>query len=1230
MPVHIYPAWTVPKLNVPPQRLVKENVRRTWTHLEDLDIPAVSSDQIGLLIGVQVTEAMIQHEHRRGPKGQPYAVRTNFGWAIAGLAGGVPSPGTSVGFVGHCVTPDTTLNEEVENWWKIESFGTKFNRDVSRSAEDERALKRLEETTNFRADLGHYETGLLWKGEEVMLPNNRPLAEKRLTNLERSLDKDSEKAKAYYNTDDTYIAKGYARKLSPTEIAVKEPKNTWYLPHHAVTNPNKAGKIRVVFDAAASYKGTSLNDQLVTGPDLLNSLVGVIMRFRLHAVAMIADIETMFFQVRVIEKDQPSLRFLWRGPNRDHPPDVYQMQAMIFGAKSSPTSANYCLKRTAIDNQDTCSKETTSTVLRDFYMDDLLKSLSSEDDTAELALQLIELLARGGFRLTKFMSNSRYVLAQLPPKDILSTPGISQPFDLDLDSLPVERALGVLWNVEQDTLEIKVVPKQLAPTKRGILKQISTIFDPLGLVAPFVLRAKLILQELWRLGFDWDKPISGPLLDAWEAWKAELPLLATLSVPRCYLINQPSAQYASAQIHVFADASEVAFGAAAYWRVETQDHSYHCSFIFGKTRLTPIKPLTIPRLELQAAVMAVRMSQTIQKELDVIPSQITYWTDSTTVLSYIKSQGTRFHTFVSNRVAEIKEVSDPETWRHVPGRLNVADDCSRGLSAQDLLQDSRWINGPYFLSQGEDCWPNQSIGQPPTDNDPEVKSEAWLGLCSEVHHEFLDPKKTSSWTHLLRVTSWVFRFVTSCRHKNEHVKVTKGPLSVEELMSAEEFWIKKAQAQAYFDDLTRLAAGKEVHCSSDLRSLYPYTDEKGILRVGGRLKHAPIPYQAKHPAILPKKHDIVPLILSHLHQRLNHSGVEHILAELRQRYWIPKVRSALKIIAKSCHVCRKHNAKPDPPLMASLPQSRLQAFSPPFYNTGVDYFGPLLVKERRSTVKRYGCLFTCLVTRAVHLEIAHSLETDSFIMALRRMMARRGKPRNIYSDNGTNFVGAERELKECLDGMNQAKISDTLSQDRIQWFFNPPSAPHFGGVWERLVKSAKKALKITLNGQLVNDETLLTLMAEVESLLNSRPLTHVSVDPKDLEAITPNHFLIGRNSPNIPPDVFDERDLNSRKRWRQAQTLTDHFWRRWLREYVPALTERRKWRTRSQSDAQIGDLVLVVEDNLPRGRWNLGRVVKTFPGDDGLIRTVEVQTKQGTFKRPVAKLCLLEEAERSV
>ena len=599
-PVPIHGAWTVPRLNVPPVRLVRESIRSSWKHLQDLDIPAVSTKQIGLLIGVQVVEAMIQHEWRQGPKGQPYAVRTDFGWAVAGAAKGIPTTRTDHGHVGHCVAVDSTLHSQVEEWWKTESFGTKFQKDNPRSAEDEKALERLENTTHFRTDLGHYETGLLWKDEDIKLPNNRILAERRLSSLERSLDKDKEKSKGYYETLETYIAKGYARKLSPAEAA-HEPDNTWYLPHHAVTNPNKPGKVRVVFDAAASHKGTSLNDRLVTGPDLLNSLVGVIMRFRLHAIAMIADIETMFFQVRVIESDQPSLRFLWRGADRERPPEVYQMQAMIFGAKSSPSCASYCLRKTAIDNASAYSKETISSVLRDFYMDDLLKSLPSEEEATKLAVQLTDLLSRGGFRLTKFMSNSRTVLAQLPPEDILGTPGTSKPLDLDLDHLPVERALGILWNVERDTLEIKAATKQLAATKRGILKQISTIFDPLGLVAPFVLRAKLILQELWRLKYDWDDPISGPLLEAWIAWKEELPYLANFSVPRCYLSDWLGSQFESAQLHIFADASEVAFGAAAYWRFETCGHSYQCAFVFGKARLAPVKPLSIPRLELQAA-----------------------------------------------------------------------------------------------------------------------------------------------------------------------------------------------------------------------------------------------------------------------------------------------------------------------------------------------------------------------------------------------------------------------------------------------------------------------------------------------------------------------------------------------------------------------------------------------------------------------------------------------------
>lgn len=310
--------------------------------------------------------------------------------------------------------------------------------------------------------------------------------------------------------------------------------------------------------------------------------------------------------------------------------------------------------------------------------------------------------------------------------------------------------------------------------------------------------------------------------------------------------------------------------------------------------------------------------------------------------------------------------------------------------------------------------------------------------------------------------------------------------------------------------------------------------------------------------------------------------------------------------------------------MADLPESRLGYQFPPFSNTGVDYFGPIQVRHGRKTEKRYGILFTCLSTRAVHIEVAFSMDTDSCIMAIRRMIARRGKPAHLWSDCGTNFVGANRELRQALKQWNQSQIEDQLAQEGIQWHFNPPASPHFGGAWEKLVQSAKRALKAVAAKQLVTDETLLTFLAEVESLLNSRPLTHVSSDHQDEEALTPNHFLTGRANANLPVGVVSDRDLCSRKRWRHAQVMTNHFWKRWLREYVPSLTERRKWRRDAPNLAE-GDVVLVVDENSPRGRWPLGRVVRALPGDDGNVRAAEVRTKSGTYVRPVAKLCLLEE-----
>ena len=370
---------------------------------------------------------------------------------------------------------------------------------------------------------------------------------------------------------------------------------------------------------------------------------------------------------------------------------------------------------------------------------------------------------------------------------------------------------------------------------------------------------------------------------------------------------------------------------------------------------------------------------------------------------------------------------------------------------------------------------------------------------------------------------------------------------------------------------------------------------------------------------------VTKLIAAHEHKSHADEGPEYIVASLRQRFWIIKSKALVKNIIKSCFECKKRNSRPLNPLMANLPPQRLAFGTPTFFNTGVNYFGPLLTKVGRSRQKRWGCLFTCMTTRAVHLEVADSLSTDSFINTLERFINRRGHPKEILSDCGSNFNGADNELRRCLKELDQAKIGTFAARKLICWRFNPPDAPHMGGAWESLVKTTKRAMKAILKNHCVTDFQLMTVLTEAESIVNSRPLVSSSDSVDDLEAITPNHFLLGRAHNNLSSTITYKTDLCSRKRWRQVQALSDCFWLRWKREYLPTLTQRNKW-TKTVRNITVGDLVLVVDDT-PRGVWKLGRVSSVFPGKDNVKRVAEVKTSAGNLVRPVSKLCLLEESQ---
>lgn len=1187
-----------------------------WEHLSDLELPCVNVEEIGLLIGQDVPSALIPRELRTGGPEAPYAVKTPWGWTLNGPLASSRHAVTrqvSVNFT----QADRNLEQQVKQFWEMEGIENGDERHLSVS--DKRAL----DCWNHSAKLidSHYELAIPFKERPLSLPNNRIVAVRRLELLKGKLRADTKSLSNYEQCIQDMVDKGYAERVS-TEDLSRSDGAVWYLPHHGVTNVNKPDKLRVVFDCSAKFHDQSLNDQVMQGPTLINSLVAVLLRFRQDSIALMADIESMFHQVRVTPSDRDVLRFLWwPKDNMDKKPDEFRMCVHLFGGVWSPSCANFALKRTADDNSHEFSDEVIECVRRNFYVDDFLKSVSSPDRAVELIKDITSLLTRGGFRLTKWLCNNREVLEMIDNTE--KAKGVVG-LDLTADRLPIERALGVVWDTETDTFSYRLSLKSKPLTRRGILSIVSSIFDPLGLLSPCILPAKVIIQDLCRRKVSWDDEIPADIATDWQKWLQQLKLIDQLKISRC--VKAADAEFSSMSLHHFCDASEIAYGVATYLRTVDKVGRVSCVLLLAKCRLAPLKVVTIPRLELCAAALAVRIDQFVRTEMDFIPHSSWFWTDSMIVLAYINNVDKRFKTFVANRIAVIHSGSSPSQWRHVRSELNPADDVSRGLSVNELIKGQRWFNGPGFLTEGDSqSWPS-ALRDTCDYSMLEVKPDA--SACAAVSYDGAEAvmnrlfQRYSSFFKLKKAVAWIIYLQHIWRNHRvclqddeESTKCNKWhELTVEEIGRSEEAVIHYVQRQCFImDDLQK---------TKSLSRLDPFLSKNGILCVGGRLRKASLDQEAKHQVILPNQHPVVDLIICECHVNTNHSGKEHTLAKIRDKYWIIRARVAVRRVLRSCYVCRRLAAQPAVQRMADLPVERVTSGKPPFSYVGVDYFGPFLVKQGRSLVKRYGCLFTCLTIRAIHVEIAHSLDTDSFISALRRFISRRGRPEVIFSDNGTNFVAADKELREGLKQFNQHRISGYLLQHEIIWKFNPPAASHMGGVWERMIRCVRKVLANVVKEQTMNDETLCTVMCEAEAVVNSRPITSVSDDPSDSSPLTPNHLLTLRGSTSLPAGSFELRDVY-RRRWKQAQYLADLFWKRWLREYLPALQCRHRWQAAVRNFVP-GDIVLVRDDTMPRNIWPLGRIVDVYPGDDGLVRSVRVKTATTTLHRPITKICLLE------
>ena len=1204
--VHLGQVYARDSLPIDPRNRVMMSEAARWSHLKGLPLHHAHIDEVMLLIGQDYPDALVPLATVPGGKGEPYAVRTRLGWTVNGPMDTGKMRGEQQVFFAQGERYEQ-LNQQVERFWKLESSGI-YDDSKAMSVQDEMVTARWERTATY--DDEHYTLPVPLRHEDPQLPDSKQMAELRLRSLRKKLERNPELSEEYTEEMEDLLSKGYTIEVPQNEVGRQDGK-VWYLPHHPVVSPNKE-KPRIVFDCAVQHRGVSLNSRVLQGPDLTNKLVGVLTRFRLHQVALMADVEAMFHQVRVKTDDQDALRFPWwpRG-NTNEPPRAYRMTVHLFGGAWSPSCCTYAMHRTVQDHEHQFSELACETVRRNFYVDDRLESVDSIEEAVALASELKELLARGGFNLTKWTSNYAAVLEEIPPSD-----RSKKIKERDIDAPLEERALGVYWSMEEDYLGFRTQVMSKPLTKRGMLSMLSSIYDPLGIASPFILGARRIVQDLCRGKLGWDEKVGPSYEQQWTKWMNGLEEIATIKVPRCVLPSTPARQ----QLHHFADASEKAYGVVSYLRSEDQEGRIHSNIVMAKSRLAPLKTLTIPRLELQAATLATRQDALLRRELDLDLEASQFWTDSTIVLQYISNQERRFHTFVANRVAEIRERTEVEQWHHVSTKDNPADDASRGVAAVNLGLP-RWLHGPAFLLEPQEDWPKSEVASTLSHEDPEVKDQEAVAFAIQTQPgSELVEKLIASYSHWIRLVRTVACFKSLARQDKS--SESESRVGAPQLQQAEDSLIIHVQEQYYPEELIALRAGRGISPSSPLYKLGPSL-VKGIIVATGRLKNASLPSKAREPPIIPHEHPIAEKIVRFTHEKTAHSGREYVVAEIRRKYWITGVRGLVKRVVRKCITCRRQDARPCEQQMGDLPPDRVTSGGPAFMSVGVDYFGPIAVKRGRGREKRYGCLFTCLSSRAVHIEVVEYLDTDSFINCLQRFIARRGLPELIRSDNGRNFVGAERELREGLQAWKQEKIEGDLSEKGVRWIFNTPTASHMGGVWERQIRSVRRILSRLIQEQVMSSEVLTTLLVTAEGILNNRPLTAASSDPSDLEPLTPNHLLIHRPA-RAPPGLYANGDSRQEKRWRQVLHLADVFWQRWTREYLPLLRQRTKWQ-QPHRNVSRGDLVLVTDKQLPRNEWSTGRVINVIEGQDGLVRTAEVRTHAGTFLRPVVKLCVLEE-----
>ncbi|XP_054709007.1 uncharacterized protein LOC129218706 [Uloborus diversus] len=952
-------------------------------------------------------------------------------------------------------SPDNEL-ESLRFLWELESLGIMQSRENVSEVEKE-IIDKFE--SNLKFVYNRYETSLLWKEDKSKVANNFRIARNRFDDLSRKLEKD-------INLFDSYRAivleQERNRVIEPCSDSKIE--NSYFMPHRPVVREDKVtSKVRMVFDASSKEKHlNSLNDCLFPGPNLNPNVLDIILSFKKHNIAFCADLEKAFLQIGIAEEDRNYLKFIWFSNERDD---------LISGAKSDKEV--YYISSTASD-----------------------------------------IFKEAGMNLRKFNTNSVKLRKMWEEK------GMCETAELRNDTLKI---LGLLWNTNSDSLHFDVPDFRedckINPSKRVVLKTVLKIFDPLGILLPFTVRMKSLMQETWQRGIGWNENLPNDLKYEWESWCSEIDHLPKFEIPRKYFPGGLE-NFDTIELHIFSDASPKAYGAVAYFRCAKIDNEIRTSLVWAKCRVSPIKRLTIPRLELMGAIIAARMCKYLKTVFSSHVLDVHIWSDSIVALHWIKGSPINWKPFVANRVEEIQSLTNPRIWNFTPGKANPGDLLTRGESLTSLVENTLWFEGPDWLSMPKERWPKHDIL--PSIND-----------------------------YLIEKRSKLNSIQLSCNVK----------LLTEPLLDLGKFSKLNRVSPLGFSDSLITLIRKRLSCQA--------------------------------------------------HEKVYHYGVATTLAHLRETYYIIKGRKYVKSVLKSCIICKRFKVRPGKEEIAPLPKDRIIE-SPPFETCAVDFAGPIFIKTKSSPEKAYIVLFTCGVTRAVHLEVASDLSTETFILAFKRFVSRRGLCKIVYSDNAKTFIKTDSLLKEIWSKISKAEVQQYFTKNRIVWKFIVPRASWWGGFWERMVRSVKTPLKKVLGRSCLSYEEIQTTLTEIEAVYKWKTF--------NLRGKRPNFFP---DIPSVAEPKSNKKTLTKLLRYRDQ--ILNHFWKRWRTEYLLELrSANRIVPIDTPTKFKIGDVVIVHEDKVPKHMWKIGVVKDLFFGRDSKVRSCAVRTPSGVVRRPIQLLYNLE------